>query len=247
MKAFWLALALLSWIAGPAWCESLRIGTEGDYPPFSFYNADGRLTGFEVDLGNRLCDIIDASCQWEAMSFNDLIPALLEGKIDAIMGSVASTAERRKGLAFSVRYYSTPIRFIAERNLTLTINPARLAGLRIGAGSGTTHADYIARNLSAAVEPTLYTNQHEMLSALIGGKLDLALGDGLALWNFLNTPQGAAFTWVGNPVYVDDGIGVVLRPDDSDLLQRFNGAIDKVLKNGTYLRINTRYFPFNIY
>jgi ABC-type amino acid transport substrate-binding protein len=247
MKAFWLALALLSWITGPALGEPLRIGTEGDYPPFSFYNADGRLTGFEVDLGNRLCDIIDASCQWEVMSFNDLIPALLEGRIDAIMGSVASTPERRKRLAFSVRYYSTPIRFIAERNLTLTINPARLAGLRIGAGSGTTHADYIARNLSAAVEPTLYPNQHEMLAALIGGKLDLALGDGLSLWNFLNTPQGAAFTWVGNPLYVDDGIGVVLRPGDDDLLSRFNDAIDKVLKNGTYLRINSRYFPFNIY
>ena len=86
-----------------------------------------------------------------------------------------------------------------------------------------------------------------MLSALIGGDLDLVLGDGLALWNFLNTPQGAAFTWVGNPIYVDDGIGVVLRPGDDDLLRRFNGAIDKVLKNGTYLRVNARYFPFNIY
>ena len=123
-------------MTGPARCESLRIGTEGDYPPFSFYNADGRLTGFEVDLGNRLCDIIDASCQWELMKFSDLIPALLEGRIDAIMGSVAITAERRKRLAFSTRYYSTPIRFIAERNRTLTINPARLAGLRIGAGNG---------------------------------------------------------------------------------------------------------------
>ena len=155
------------------------------------------------------------------MTFNDLIPALLEGRIDAIMGSVAITAERRKRTAFSVTYYSTPIRFIAERNLTLTINPARLSGLRIGAGIGTTHADYIARNLSAAVEPTLYPDHHEMLSALTGGKLDLVLGDGLALWNFLNTPQGAAFTWVGNPVYVDEGIGMVLRPDDPDLLEPF--------------------------
>ena len=119
---------------GRRWSETLRIGTEGDYPPFSFLNADGRLTGFEVDLGNRLCDIIDASCQWETMKFDDLIPALLEGRIDAIMASVAITAERRKRFAFSARYYSTPIRFIAERNRTLTINPARLAGLRIGAG-----------------------------------------------------------------------------------------------------------------
>jgi ABC-type amino acid transport substrate-binding protein len=163
------------------------------------------------------------------------------------MGSVASTAERRKRVAFSTRYYSTPIRFIAERNLTLTIDPAKLAGLRIGAGRGTTHADYLTRNLSAAVGPTLYANQHEMLSALINGDLDLVLGDGLSLWNFLNTPEGAAFTWVGNPVYVDDGVGLVLRPGDDDLLSRFNGAIDKVLKNGTYLRVNARYFPFNIY
>jgi ABC-type amino acid transport substrate-binding protein len=247
MKAFWLALALLSWMTGPAWCESLRIGTDDNYPPFSFPNADGRLTGFEVDLGNRLCDIIDVSCQWEAMKFNDLIPALLEGRIDAIMGSVANTAERRKRLAFSARYYSTPIRFIAERNLTLTIDPARLAGLRIGAGIGTTHADYLARNLSAAVEPTLYADPQDMLAALIAGDLDLVLADGLMLWNFLNTPQGAAFTWVGNPIYVDDGTGVVLRPGDDDLMRRFNGAIDKVLKNGTYLRLNARYFPFSIY
>src|SRR5687768_14240847 len=107
MKAFWLALALLSWMTGPALCESLRIGTDGNYPPFSFFNADGRLTGFEVDLGNRLCDIIDASCQWETMTFNELILALLEGRIDAIIASVSSTAERRKRLTFSSRYYST--------------------------------------------------------------------------------------------------------------------------------------------
>jgi ABC-type amino acid transport substrate-binding protein len=247
MKAFWLVLALLSWTTVPARCETLRIGTEGNYPPFSFYNADGRLTGFEVDLGNQLCDIIDASCQWQTMTFSDLMPALLAGRIDAIMGSVAITAERRKRIAFSSRYYSTPIRFIAERNLTLTINPARLSGLRIGAGVGTTHADYIARNLSAAVEPTLYTDQQTMLTALTSGQLDLALGDGLALWNFLNTPQGAAFTWVGNPIYVDEGVGIAFRPGNPDLLDRFNRAINKVLKNGTYTRINSRYFPFNIY
>ena len=209
MKAFWLALALLSWMTGPARCESLRIGTEGNYPPFSFYNADGRLTGFEVDLGNRLCDIIDASCQWEVMKFNDLIRPS-GGKDRRHHGQRRKHGGAAQAPGIFIQILLDPIRFIAERNLTLTIDPARLAGLRIGAGVGTTHADYIARNLSAAVEPTLYADQHEMLSALIDGQLDLVLGDGLALWNFLNTPQGAAFTWVGNPIYVDDGIGVVL-------------------------------------
>jgi ABC-type amino acid transport substrate-binding protein len=252
MKTFrptlaWMALALLAWTTGPTRCENLRIGTEGDYPPFNFYNADGRLTGFEVDLGNQLCDIIEASCQWEPMPFGQLIPALLAGRIDAIMGSLAITQERSKRIAFSAKYYSTPIRFVAERNRTLTIDPARLSGLRIGVVAGTTHVEYLDRNFGAAVEPTLFTVQHDMMSALLDGGLDLVLGDGLSLWSFLNTPQGAAFTWVGNPIYVDKGIGVALRPGNQDLVDRFDRAIDKVLKNGTYLRVNSRYFPFNIY
>jgi lysine-arginine-ornithine-binding protein len=243
----WLVVALLAGTTGPARCETLRIGTEGTYPPFTFYNVDGRLTGFEVDLGNQLCDIIEASCQWETMRFSELIPALLEGRIDAIMSSVAITADRSKRITFSAKYYSTPIRFVAERNRTLTINPARLSGLRIGVVAGTTHVEYLDRNFGAAVEPTLYTGQQEMMSDLLDGRLDLVLGDGLSLWHFLNTPQGAAFTWVSNPIYVDKGIGVALRPSNQDLADRFDRAIDKVLKNGTYFRVNARYFPFNIY
>ena len=111
----------------------MRIGTEGNYPPFSFYNADGRLTGFEVDLGNRLCDIIDASCQWETMKFNDLIPALLEGRIDAIMGSVAITAERRKRLIF-IPVLLDPDPLHRRTQPDPDDRPGRLAGLRIGAG-----------------------------------------------------------------------------------------------------------------
>nr|WP_158043515.1 transporter substrate-binding domain-containing protein [Skermanella pratensis] len=86
-----------------------------------------------------------------------------------------------------------------------------------------------------------------MLEALVAGHLDLVLADGLGLWHFLNTPQGARFAWIGNPVYVDEGIGVAMRLGDGVLVERVDGAIDKLLRNGIFLRVNSRYFPFNVY
>src|SRR5687767_2159231 len=122
MRAFWLVAffcAMLGMAAGPVRADALRIATDARYAPFAFTTADGRLSGFEVDLGNQLCAIMEAACQWMPMPFEQMIPALQAGRIDAIMASMSITEERRRLVDFSARYYSTPVRFIAERGRTI--------------------------------------------------------------------------------------------------------------------------------
>ncbi|EWY42720.1 ABC transporter substrate-binding protein [Skermanella stibiiresistens SB22] len=242
-----LILPLLPTTFGAAWGEALRIGTDARYPPFTYFTPEGRLTGFEVDLGNQICDNLGVACQWVDLPFSRLMPALREGRIDAIMSSLSITPERRRLVAFSTKYYSTPIRFVVARDAPVTIDAAGLAGRRIGAIIGTTHVDHLFHGFSHAMAPILFETQGEMIDALISGGLDLVLGDSLGLWHFLNTPRGAGFTWAGNPVYVDEGIGIAVRQEDTELVERIDRVIDKLLVNGTFLRINARYFPFNIY
>lgn len=242
-----LAFPGLAGLSAPVRGETLRIGTDARYPPFAYFTAEGRLTGFEVDLGNQICDSLDAVCQWVDIPFGQLVQALRDGRIDAVMASFAITEERRRLVAFSAKYYSTPIRFLADRAETAPITADSLAGRRIGVVIGTTHVDHLLRTYGPAVKPTLFETQGEMLEALVAGRLDLVLADGLGLWHFLNTPQGAGFAWIGNPLYVDEGIGVAMRPGDTDLVERVDAAIDRLLRNGTFLRVNSRYFPFNIY
>ncbi|MBF0373056.1 MAG: transporter substrate-binding domain-containing protein, partial [Alphaproteobacteria bacterium] len=77
------------------------------------------------------------------------------------------------------------------------------------------------------------------------GKADFVMADSLVMWRFVkDNPQ---YEFVGQPVYLDDGIGIALRKGEDDLLKAFNQAIARIRLDGTYKTINDKYFPFDIY
>jgi L-arginine-binding protein/L-ornithine-binding protein len=102
-----LALSALSLVAH-ADEKPVRIGIEAGYPPFSFKTPDGKLAGFDVDIGNALCEEMKVKCTWVEQEFDGLIPALKVRKIDAILSSMTITDERKKSVDFTNKYYHTP-------------------------------------------------------------------------------------------------------------------------------------------
>lgn len=74
----WLALAC-AFASGAAFAEApqtLRFGLEAQYPPFESKAANGELQGFDIDVGNAVCQTAKLSCKWVETSFDGLIPAL---------------------------------------------------------------------------------------------------------------------------------------------------------------------------
>ncbi|MGM7313853.1 transporter substrate-binding domain-containing protein, partial [Acinetobacter baumannii] len=69
---------------------------------------DGKLTGFDVDLGNAICAKLKAKCVWVENSFDGMIPALKAKKFDGILSSMTVTDERAKQILFSSKIYNTP-------------------------------------------------------------------------------------------------------------------------------------------
>ncbi len=67
------------------------------------------------------------------------------------------------------------------------------------------------------------------------------------LHEWLKTKAGAGFQLVGKAYELDDGIGIAVRKEDDALRQRLNAALAAILADGTYKKINARYFPFSIY
>src|SRR5690606_36194909 len=96
--------------------DSLRIGVEASYPPFSYKKAHGSLAGFEIDVGNALCAEMKVTCTWVEQPFDGLIPALRVKKIDAIMSSMTVTEARLKVVDFSQSYYKTPARLVTRKD-----------------------------------------------------------------------------------------------------------------------------------
>ena len=246
MRTLLAALALSLIAATPALAaEKLRIATTGGYPPFSFANEAGEMTGFDVDIALALCAELGAECEIVVEEWERLIPELRAGSFDAIAASMSITEKRRELVSFTDRYYSNVVRFVARKGAGF--DPANAAGKTIGASRATIASDWLEANLTGVATIKLHTTLDELTGGLVAGRLDAIMGDSLGSYAWLQTPEGAGFGFVGGEYRLDEGIGMAVRHEDASLLSRLNGALEAILANGTYERINARYFPFSIY
>ena len=100
----------------------LILGTEGAYPPFNYTDANGKVQGFEIDLGNEMCRRLKVECEWVTQDWDGIIPGLLARKYDAIIASLYITDERREKIAFSEKYYKVPARFVVPKDSDIEIS-----------------------------------------------------------------------------------------------------------------------------
>ncbi len=189
-------------------------------------------------------------CVMVQRPWDGIIRGLLAGDYDAIMSSLEITERRQKRIAFSRRYYAIPASFIALKDSDVrSITPAALKGKRIGATDRSEHAALV-EDVYKGSTLSLYGKLAEADLDLAVGRIDLVLGDKLALSRFLASREGACCRFVGdvpaNPVYHGYGFGIGLRSNDTALKAAFDDAIAAVEADGTYDRIRAKYVPFEI-
>lgn len=227
--------------------EKIRIGTEGYYPPFNYFDKRGKLAGFDIDIGEALCEKLDIECDLVQQDWDALIPGLLDGKYDFILASMSITEEREKKVSFTIPYYSNMLTFTGRRNSGIKISDKGLKGKSVGTLRSTVSADYLNQHYSGIAKIQLYDTQDAAFEDLAVGKLDLVLGDNLPSYVWLQTPAGKHHEFIGEFIDINDRIGIAVRLGDDLLRQKLNRALIAILEDGTYQEINAKYFPFSIY
>ncbi|RZU98092.1 ABC transporter substrate-binding protein [Spiribacter vilamensis] len=240
-----LGLLLGSFLAFPVFAQdTLRIATEGAYPPFNVIDSSGELKGFDVDIANALCAEMGADCELVTQSWDGIIPGLIAGRYDAIIASMSITPERQEAVTFSEPYYSNKLQFIAPKESDF--GPGDAADAVIGAQRATIAAQWLEDNVPEA-ERRVYDTQENAYLDLESGRLDAVLADVYVSYEWLESDEGAAYEFKGDPVYDDDKIAVAVRKGNDELAERFSDAIEAIRADGTYQAINADYFPFDIY
>jgi polar amino acid transport system substrate-binding protein len=251
-RAVLAVLVLVGSAAGAAAADwsTIRIGTEGAYKPFNYYDAAGRLTGLDVDVVQALCDRLKARCVFVAMQYDGLLPALLDGKIDAVATGWAMTEKRRKVVDFTDKYYTRYVRFMACSGQDVPdIGPAALKGTVIGTQSGTANDDYLAATYTGSALRR-YKSMDDAYIDLAAGRIDLVLSSEASSYDFISSEAGKDCKLVGpRPAGKAFGltVGIGLRKADTDLRDELNGALKAIIADGTYDAIVKKYFPFSIY
>ena len=108
MKHLILGTAALALSASLAWADTVRMGTEGAYPPYNFINDAGEIDGFEREVGDELCKRAGLTCEWVKNDWDSIIPNLVSGNYDTIIAGMSITDERDEVIDFTQDYYPPP-------------------------------------------------------------------------------------------------------------------------------------------
>ncbi|WP_442107404.1 transporter substrate-binding domain-containing protein [Pseudomonas sp. NUPR-001] len=242
------ACALLLAGATMAQAETLKIATEGAYPPFNYVDSDNQLHGFDVDISKALCEQMKVECTLVAQDWEGIIPALMAKKYDAVVASMINTEERRKKIAFTNHYYKTPLSVAVAKDSEITDAQTDFKGYTVGAQASSTQAIY-AEDVygKAGADVRLYPTLDEANADLAAGRLDGVIADKFPLTEWLGKAGKECCKILGDVNGTKADASIAVRKEDEALRERLNKALDEIVANGTYQKIASRYFEFDIY
>ncbi len=247
-----LGLAISGTSMAKDWKE-IRVAIDPTYKPFTFKTAEGKPTGFDVDIAEALCAQVKAKCVFIEQAWDGMIPGLLAKKYDTIISSMSITEERRQQVNFTDKYYNTPSRVVVKKSDNLSGTPSSLKGKKLGVLKGSTQEKF-AKDILAPAGALIssYEAQDQVYLDIKAGRIEGTVADVVEVSDgFLKTPDGASYGFVGPELnakkYFGEGVGVALRKADNDLKNKLNAAIKAIRSNGTYKKLNDKYFDFNVY
>ncbi|MFT7059755.1 MAG: polar amino acid transport system substrate-binding protein [Pseudorhodobacter sp.] len=232
MKNLILTTALLALTSGFAAAQTIRMGTEGAYPPYNFINDAGEVDGFERELGDELCARASLTCEWVTTDWDGIIPNLQSGNYDTIIAGMSITAEREEVIDFTQNYippaYSAYIALDAGVDVTGVV----------AAQTGTIQAGHVQETGATLVE---FATPDETVAAVRNGEADAVFADKDYLAPIV-TESGGQFAWAGKDVQLGGGIGLGLRASDTELKAKFNDAITAMKADGTLNTLILKWF-----
>lgn len=219
----------------------LRIGTDAEYPPNEYKDADGKPVGWGVDLAEAVTAKLGLEPKWEILGFDSIIPRLQEGALDMGSSSFTDTVERQKSVDF-VNFLNAGSLWAAAAGED--IDPDNACGLTIAVQATTVQdTDELPAKSQACVdageepiEVLRFDGQPEVTQAVVDGRAaafsaDLPVtGDAVAKLDGKLETVGEVF---------DAAPYGFATQKDSDMTKAVQAALQALIDDGTYLDIMT--------
>ncbi|MFU8862782.1 MAG: transporter substrate-binding domain-containing protein [Rhodobacterales bacterium] len=235
MKKLILTTATLALTAGMglAQDQTIRLGTEGAYPPYNFLNDNGEVDGFEREVGDELCTRAELTCEWVTTDWDGIIPNLVSGNYDAIIAGMSITPERAEVISFTQNYMPPA----ASAFVGLTDDVDVENGV-VAAQASTIQAGYVAQSGAALLE---FATPEETVASVRNGEADAVFADKDYLVPLVEE-SGGSLAFVGEDVQLGGGIGMGLRQTDTELRDTFDAAIQTMKDDGSLNELILKWF-----
>ncbi|MGL4207334.1 MAG: amino acid ABC transporter substrate-binding protein [Aeromonadaceae bacterium] len=242
-----LQLAMVSGVQAQSSLDSIKaagvvkIGTEGTYAPFSYHDTTGKLTGFDVEIGELIAKKLGVKAEFVEGKWDGLIAGIDAKRYDLVLNQVSVTPERQAKYDFSTPYITSKAVVLVREGSDIE----SLAGLKgkKAAQSLTSNFGKLAQSAGAELVATDGFNQSVAL--VLSGRADATINDNITYLDFKKHKPDAPLKVAAVQEKADQA-AVLLAKGQPELLQAINDALDKAKQDGSYLQISERYFGADV-
>jgi polar amino acid transport system substrate-binding protein len=246
--SFFAAWLLVAASVASAGSSSLNVGVYPSYPPLDMKDpATGRVTGFDIELGEELARRMGATFDMQETSFAQLVASTQTGRINLFLNGMNDTAPRRELIAF-VDYLQSGTQFLVrESDVAFYSNPESLCGKKVAGSRSTTFptdlADWSKEHCESQGRPAIVylgaDNSIDARSQLKQGRADAMGMDSLTIPHVQDQEPGVYHT-LGEPFKMTVmGIGVA--KDNKPLQEALRSALQATIDDGAYAKLMAKW------
>ncbi|HSN65498.1 MAG TPA: amino acid ABC transporter substrate-binding protein [Fusibacter sp.] len=216
----------------------IRIGTEGTYAPFTFYNDKNELTGFDVEIAREVAKRIGVEAEFIETKWDGMFAGLDSKRFDFVANQVTIKADRIEKYDFSTPYIKTRAVLVVHENNDEIKTFEDLKGKKSGQ-SLTSNLAELATSYGAEIVQIDGFNQ--AIDLLLSERIDATINDRLSFLDFKVARPDAAIKVVAEEATSSEA-AFLFNKGNEELVAAVNKALEDMKSDGTYLEISERWF-----
>jgi cystine transport system substrate-binding protein len=225
----------------PADSDTLRVGTEGTYSPFSYQGTDGQLTGYDIEIAQAVGAKLGKKVEFVQTPWDAIFAGLEAKRFDLIANQVTINDERKAKYDLSDPYTVSEGVIVTRADDTSITSLANLQG-KTTAQSATSNWAQVARDAGANVEAV--EGFVQAIQLLKDGRVDATVNDTLAVGEYQRTNNDAGIKIAGTTG--DTSEQAFAARKDSGLIAEVNRALGELRADGTLKQISEKYFGSDV-
>ncbi|WP_199508431.1 MULTISPECIES: amino acid ABC transporter substrate-binding protein [unclassified Psychrobacter] len=224
---------------------TITVGTEGTYPPFTYHDESGKLTGYDVEVTRAVADKLGVDVDFKETQWDAMLAGLDSERFDMVANQVALTTPEREAKYDKSTAYSWSGAVVLAKKEDNRYNAwESIKGLRSAQSLSSNYGE-LAEKYGATVVPV--DGMAQAVELVKQDRADLTMNDELAVLDYLKkTPNSGLEIKLKAPAAEKTGSGIILRKGNEDVLNKINDAMAELEQDGTLTKISEEFFGADI-
>ncbi|MFF5993521.1 transporter substrate-binding domain-containing protein [Lysinibacillus sp. KU-BSD001] len=221
---------------------TINIGLEGTFPPFSYHDEAGVLTGFEYEIAAQIAEDLGVEANYVETKWDSLIAGLDTDKYDFVINNISITDERKEKYDFTIPYMES-VAVLAVHSDNTEIQ--QIEDLKGKKAAQTITSNFAKDAESLGAEIVAVTDLTSSIQLVEQGRADGTIHDRVTFLTYMKEQPDSKLKIVEGSTSSSD-IALILNKENEEFREKLNEIIKTRSEDGTFAAISEKYFGDNV-